>query len=55
MTDEQVKEIKHGILALLAVSIQIRDGKSMPIDQAVDMAQTFLGTVNQKIAEEGRE
>jgi hypothetical protein len=52
MTD---KEIKNGILALLAVSIQIRDGKNMSIDQAVDMAQTFLETVNQKIAEEERD
>jgi hypothetical protein len=48
-------ETKNGLIALLAVAIQIRDGKSTSIDQAVDMAQTFLETVNQKIAEEGQD
>jgi hypothetical protein len=55
MTDEQVKQIKHGIIALLAIAIQIRDSQPTSIDQAVDKAQIFLTTVNRKIAEEGRE
>jgi hypothetical protein len=53
--DYMADETKNGLIALLAVAIQIRDGKSTSIDQAVDMAQTFLETVNQKIAEEGQD
>jgi hypothetical protein len=55
MTDEQARDIKRGILALLAVAIQIRDDRKMSTDQAIDKAEIFLETLNQKIAEENRE
>jgi hypothetical protein len=53
MTDEQTREIKIGLIALLTVAIQIRDGnKDRSGDSHITAAQNLLTSVTRVLKDD---